>query len=65
MIRELRHAKFEQQQIWTTTFVVGVRLENEASLTIITGLTDRVNNGLIFRFSDNKAETALEETGIV
>ena len=65
MVRELRHAKLEQQQIWTTTFVMGVRLENEAGLTISTELTNMLNNGLIFRFSDNKAEIALEEIGIV
>ena len=44
---------------------MGVRLGNEAGLTISTGLTDRVNNGLIFRFSDNKVKIALEEIGVV
>ena len=44
---------------------MGVRLENEAGFTISTELTNMLNNGLIFRFSDNKAEIALEEVGIV
>ena len=65
MVRELRHAKLEQQQIWTTTFVAGARLENEAGLTISTELTNMLNNGLIFRFSDNKVKIALEEIGVV
>ena len=35
IVQGLRHAKSEQQQIWTTTYAIEVRLENEASLTSI------------------------------
>ena len=44
---------------------MGVRLENEAGLTISTELTNMLNNGLIFRFNNIKAEIALEGVWIV
>ena len=44
---------------------MGVRLENEADLTISTELTNMLYKGLIFRFSDNKVEIALKEIGVV
>ena len=52
--------KLEQQHK-----LCGVRLENEANLTISTRLTGMVNNRLKFRFSEIKIEAASEKVGVV
>ena len=62
IVQGLRHAKSEQQQIWTTTYVVEVRLENEASLSIN---TRRGEQWADFPVQQQQVKIASEEIGVV